>query len=198
MPPRPSGKPAKEYGRNPAAPAPFRPRCKTPSPQRQWCKQTHGHGQAAGDRQRSASGTPGAFFSRSCVITGPGTLYTCPTMGFVQEFKEFALKGNAIELAVGVVIGGAFGKIVNSMVADLINPLLGLLTRGVNLADKWVALDGNTYASIADAKKAGAAVLTYGNFLNSVIEFILIALAIFIVIKQINRLVRVSGDNLPK
>lgn len=117
-------------------------------------------------------------------------------MGFVQEFKEFALKGNAIDLAVGVVIGGAFGKIVNSMVADLINPLLGLLTRGVNLADKWVALDGNTYASIEEAKKAGAAVLTYGNFLNSVIEFILIALAIFIVIKQVNRLVRVS-DTLP-
>jgi large conductance mechanosensitive channel len=124
--------------------------------------------------------------------------YTHSTMGIVQEFKEFALKGNAIDLAVGVVIGGAFGKIVNSMVADLINPLLGLLTRGVNLADKWVALDGNTYASIDEAKKAGAAVLTYGNFLNSVIEFFLIALAIFIVIKQINRLVRVSGDNLPK
>lgn len=124
--------------------------------------------------------------------------YTPSAMGFVQEFKEFALKGNAIDLAVGVVIGGAFGKIVNSMVADLINPLLGLLTRGVNLADKWVALDGNTYASIEEAKKAGTAVLTYGNFLNSVIEFILIALAIFIVIKQINRLVRVSGDNLPK
>ncbi len=124
--------------------------------------------------------------------------YTRATMGFVQEFKEFALKGNAIDLAVGVVIGGAFGKIVNSMVADLINPLLGLLTRGVNLADKWVALDGNTYATIDEAKKAGAAVLTYGNFLNSVIEFFLIALAIFIVIKQINRLVRVTGDNLPK
>lgn len=128
----------------------------------------------------------------------PQVVYTPPAMGFVQEFKEFALKGNAIDLAVGVVIGGAFGKIVNSMVADLINPLLGLLTRGVNLADKWVALDGNTYASIEEAKKAGAAVLTYGNFLNSVIEFFLIALAIFIVIKQINRLVRVSGDNLPK
>lgn len=119
-------------------------------------------------------------------------------MGFVQEFKEFALKGNAIDLAVGVVIGGAFGKIVNSMVADLINPLLGLLTRGVNLADKWVALDGNTYASIEEAKKAGAAVLTYGNFLNSVIEFFLIALAIFIVIRQINRLVRISEALPPK
>jgi len=133
------------------------------------------------------------------LFTAHGSVeYTHSTMGFVQEFKEFALKGNAIDLAVGVVIGGAFGKIVNSMVADLINPLLGLLTRGVNLTDKWVALDGNTYASIEEAKKAGAAVLTYGNFLNSVIEFILIALAIFIVIKQINRLVRVSGDNLPK
>lgn len=141
----------------------------------------------------SPAGRPDCSFATHC-----GVEYTHGTMGFVQEFKEFALKGNAIDLAVGVVIGGAFGKIVNSMVADLINPLLGLLTRGVNLADKWVALDGNTYATIEEAKKAGAAVLTYGNFLNSVIEFILIALAIFIVIKQINRLVRVSGDNLPK
>lgn len=132
------------------------------------------------------------------LFTGSGEVeYTLSTMGFVQEFKEFALKGNAIDLAVGVVIGGAFGKIVNSMVADLINPLLGLLTRGVNLADKWVALDGNTYASLEEAKKAGAAVLTYGNFLNSVIEFLLIALAIFIVIKQINRLTRLPGGNLP-
>jgi large conductance mechanosensitive channel len=118
-------------------------------------------------------------------------------MGFVQEFKEFALKGNAIDLAIGVVIGGAFGKIVNSMVEDLINPLIGLLTRGVNLADKFIALDGNTYATVAEARKAGAAVLTYGNFLNNVIQFFIIALAIFIVIRQINRLARIPGS-LPK
>ncbi|GIU74844.1 MAG: hypothetical protein KatS3mg004_1931 [Bryobacteraceae bacterium] len=118
-------------------------------------------------------------------------------MGFVQEFKEFALKGNAIDLAVGVVIGGAFGKIVNSMVEDLINPLIGLLTRGVNLADKFLALDGKTYATAEEARKAGAAVLTYGNFLNNVIQFFIIALAIFLVIRQMNRLVRVS-DSLPK
>ena len=118
-------------------------------------------------------------------------------MGFVQEFKEFALKGNAIDLAIGVVIVGAFGKIVNSMVEDLINPLIGLLTRGVNLADKFIALDGNTYATVAEARKAGAAVLTYGNFLNNVIQFFIIALAIFIVIRQINRLARIPGS-LPK
>ena len=118
-------------------------------------------------------------------------------MGFVQEFKEFALKGNAIDLAIGVVIGGAFGKIVNSMVEDLINPLIGLLTRGVNLADKFIALDGNTYATVAEARKAGAAVLTYGNFLNNVIQFFIIALAIFIVIRQVNRLARIPGS-LPK
>jgi len=118
-------------------------------------------------------------------------------MGFVQEFKEFALKGNAIDLAIGVVIGGAFGKIVNSMVEDLINPLIGLLTRGVNLADKFIALDGKTYATVEEARKAGVAVLTYGNFLNNVIQFFIIALAIFIVVRQINRLVRVS-DSLPK
>jgi len=119
-------------------------------------------------------------------------------MGMMQEFKEFALKGNVLDLAIGVVVGGAFAKITSSLVEDVINPVIGLLTRGVNLADKWVSLDGNTYASIADAKKAGAAVLTYGNFLNTIIQFIIIAFVIFLVVKQVNRFTKLSGDNLPK
>lgn len=119
-------------------------------------------------------------------------------MGMLSEFKEFALKGNVLDLAIGVVVGGAFAKITSSLVEDVINPVIGLLTRGVNLADKWIALDGNTYPTIADAKKAGAAVMTYGNFLNTIIQFIIIAFVIFMVVKQVNRFTKLSGDNLPK
>ncbi len=119
-------------------------------------------------------------------------------MGMMQEFKEFALKGNVIDLAVGVVIGGAFGKITASLVEDIINPVLGLALGRVDLTQLYVALDGKTYENLAAAKKAGAAVVAYGNFINIVMQFIIIAFAIFIVIKQVNRLMRVSGDNLPK
>jgi large conductance mechanosensitive channel len=120
-------------------------------------------------------------------------------MGMLAEFKEFALKGNVLDLAIGVVIGGAFAKITASLVEDIINPLIGLVLGGVqgDLATRYIALDGKTYASLADAKKAGAA-FSYGNFLNIVIQFIIVAFVIFIVIKQINRFTRLSGDNLPK
>lgn len=119
-------------------------------------------------------------------------------MGMMQEFKEFALKGNVVDLAVGVIIGGAFGKITSSLVEDIINPILGLALGRVDLTQLHVALDGKTYENLAAAKKAGAAVLAYGNFINIVVQFIIIAFAIFIVIKQVNRLMRLSGDNLPK
>ena len=119
-------------------------------------------------------------------------------MGMMQEFKEFALKGNVLDLAVGVIIGGAFGKITTSLVEDIINPVLGLFMGRVDLANQFFALDGNSYKTVADAKKAGAAVIAYGNFMNIVIQFLIIAFVIFIVIKQVNRLTRLSGDNLPK
>lgn len=119
-------------------------------------------------------------------------------MGMVQEFKEFALKGNVMDLAVGVIIGGAFGKITTSLVEDVINPVLGLALGRVDLTQLYVALDGKGYENLAAAKKAGAAVVAYGNFINIVVQFIIIAFSIFIVIKQINRLTRISGDNLPK
>jgi large conductance mechanosensitive channel len=119
-------------------------------------------------------------------------------MGMLQEFKEFAVKGNAIDLAVGVVIGAAFGKIVNSIVEDLINPLVGLLSGGIDLTGLYVALDGKTYESLTKAREANAAVLAYGNVINNVIQFVIIAFAIFIVVKQFNKLTRSSGDNLPK
>ena len=122
-------------------------------------------------------------------------------MGLAKEFKEFAMKGSVIDLAVGVVIGGAFGKIVNSLVEDIINPLVGLLTSGVDLASQFVVLrnpKGATFSTIADAKKAGAVVLGYGSLINNIVQFLIVAFAIFLVIKWVNRFTRLEGDNLPK
>ena len=122
-------------------------------------------------------------------------------MGLAKEFKEFAMKGNAIDLAVGVVIGAAFGKIVNSIVEDIINPFVGLLTSGVDLANQYVVLSNPknaTFTSLAEAKKAGASVLCYGNLLNNMLQFVIVAFTIFIVIKWVNRFTKLEGENLPK
>lgn len=116
----------------------------------------------------------------------------------LKEFKEFAIKGNVIDMAVGVVIGGAFGKIVNSLVADVVMPPIGLLLGKVDFSNLFVNLSGTPVASLAEAKAKGLATLNYGVFLNTSFEFLIIALTIFIVIKQINRFTRLSGDNLPK
>jgi len=104
------------------------------------------------------------------------------------EFREFINKGNAIDLAVGVVVGAAFGKIVNSLVADIIMPLVGLATGGVDFSNRFVALNGMAYDTLEAARAAEAPVLAYGAFLNSVVEFFIIAFSIFIVVRQINRL----------
>jgi large conductance mechanosensitive channel len=122
-------------------------------------------------------------------------------MGLAAEFKEFAMKGSVIDLAVGVVIGGAFGKIVNSLVEDIINPLVGVLTSGVDLASQFIILKnpkGATFSTLADAKKAGAVVLGYGSLINNVVQFVIVAFAIFLVIKWVNRFTRLEGENLPK
>ncbi|MBK9964597.1 MAG: large-conductance mechanosensitive channel protein MscL [Holophagales bacterium] len=108
----------------------------------------------------------------------------------LKEFKEFAIKGNVIDMAVGVVIGGAFGKIVNSLVADVVMPPIGLLLGKVDFTNLFVNLSGTPVASLAEAKAKGLATLNYGVFLNTSFEFLIIALTIFIVIKQINRLKR--------
>ena len=108
----------------------------------------------------------------------------------LKEFKEFAVKGNVIDMAVGVVIGGAFGKIVNSLVADVIMPPIGLLLGKVDFTNLFVNLSGTPAASLAEAKAKGLATLNYGVFLNTTIEFLIIAFAIFVVVKQINRLKR--------
>ena len=108
----------------------------------------------------------------------------------LKEFKEFAIKGNVIDMAVGVVIGGAFGKIVNSLVADVIMPPIGLLLGKVDFTNLFLNLSGTPVASLAEAKAKGLATLNYGVFINTTFEFLIIAFAIFVVVKQINRLKR--------
>ena len=107
-----------------------------------------------------------------------------------KEFKDFAMKGNVIDLATGVIIGAAFGKIVGSLVNDIIMPLLSMITGRINFANLFIPLDGSSfdkYKTIAEAQADKVATLNYGLFITSVIDFLLIAFAIFIIIKQINR-----------
>lgn len=105
----------------------------------------------------------------------------------LKEFKEFALKGSMVDLAVGMIIGSAFTGIVNSLVNDLIMPLLGLLTGNIDFSNLFIALDGNQYDSLAAAEAAEAAVFKYGSFISNVINFIIVAFVIFLVVRQINR-----------
>ena len=106
----------------------------------------------------------------------------------VEEFKEFALRGNVIDLAIGIIIGGAFGKIVSSFVADILMPPLGRIMGKVDFTNLFIDLSGTGYTSLAEAKKAGAATINYGLFINTIIDFIIVAFAIFLLIRQINRL----------
>ncbi len=106
----------------------------------------------------------------------------------LEEFKKFAIQGNVMDLAVGVIIGAAFGKIVASLVEDILMPPVGLLLGGVDFSNLFLTLSGGTYESIAKAKEAGAATLNYGLFINNIINFLIVAFAIFMVVKQLNRL----------
>ena len=105
----------------------------------------------------------------------------------LKDFKEFAIKGNMLELAIGVIIGGAFGKIITSLVDDLIVPLLSLITNKMDYKSLFYALDGKSYASIEIAKTAKVATINYGLFITAVIDFLIVAFTIFIVVKQLNR-----------
>jgi len=105
-----------------------------------------------------------------------------------KEFKAFATRGNMIDLAVGVIIGGAFGKIVSSLVNDILMPVIGLLLGGLSFTDRFVVLDGKSYTSLAQAKELGGSVLAYGSFIQNIIDFLIIALVIFLMIKGMNRL----------
>ena len=111
-------------------------------------------------------------------------------MGFIKEFKEFAMKGNVMDMAVGVIIGGAFGKIVSSLVDDILMPLIGKATGGVSFTDLFVNLGDGEYSTLADAKEAGAAVFAYGQFIQNVVDFLIVAFCIFLMIKGMNQLNR--------
>jgi large conductance mechanosensitive channel len=111
-------------------------------------------------------------------------------MSFVQEFKEFAMRGNVVDLAVGVIIGGAFGKIVDSLVKDVVMPIVGRLVGGVDFKHLYINLGSGTYETMEAAEKAGAPLVKYGVFVNSMIDFLIIALAIFVAVKAINKLKR--------
>ena len=105
-------------------------------------------------------------------------------MAFIQDFKAFVMKGNIIDLAVAVIIGAAFGKIVTSLVDDIIMPVVGLLLGGIDFSRQFFALDGNSYESLEAAKEAGAATLTYGNFIQAIINFVVIGLFIYFLLKS--------------
>jgi large conductance mechanosensitive channel len=107
-----------------------------------------------------------------------------------KEFKEFAMRGNVIDLAVGVIIGAAFGKIVSSLVDDIIMPPIGLALHGVDFSNFYIALKGSHLPSLVEAKQAGAVTLNYGLFLNTVINFLIVAFCVFLLVQQVNRWTR--------
>jgi large conductance mechanosensitive channel len=106
----------------------------------------------------------------------------------LREFKEFAMRGNVIDMAVGVIIGAAFGKIVTSFTNDVLMPPIGLMLGKVDFSNLYLNLSGTPYPSLAEAKKAGAATINYGVFFNSVLDFVIVAFVLFLLIRQINRL----------
>jgi len=109
----------------------------------------------------------------------------------LKEFKEFAMRGNVVDMAVGIIIGAAFGKIVSSFVNDVLMPPIGVLLGNMDFSNLFLNLSGKTYATVAEAKAAGAATISYGVFINHVIDFVIVAFAIFVLVRQINRLKRV-------
>jgi large conductance mechanosensitive channel len=115
----------------------------------------------------------------------------------ISEFKEFIMRGNVVDLAVGVIIGAAFGKIVTSFVEDILMPPIGLALGNVDFSNLFINLSGKDYPSVAVAKAAGAATLNYGIFFNNILNFVIIAFAIFLLIKQINRMQRPAAAGAP-
>ena len=107
-----------------------------------------------------------------------------------KEFKEFAMRGNVLDMAVGIIIGGAFGKIITSFVGDILMPPVGMLIGKVDLSNMFLNLGNGTFAKLADAKAAGVPTINYGLFLNTLIDFVIVAFAIFLLIRQVNRLKR--------
>jgi large conductance mechanosensitive channel len=106
----------------------------------------------------------------------------------LKEFKEFAMKGNVLDMAVGIIVGAAFGKIVSSFVNDVLMPPIGRLTGRMDFSNLYLNLSGKDYSSLAEAKAAGAATLNYGLFINTVLDFLIVAFAVFLLVRQVNRL----------
>ena len=116
---------------------------------------------------------------------------------FINEFKEFAVKGNVVDMAVGVMVGTAFTKIVNSLVNDVITPALSVITGHVDFSSLFVALDGNTYSTVEQAKEAGATVVNYGAFITNIVDFLMIAICLFVILKVIFKFRR-KKEEAPK
>jgi large conductance mechanosensitive channel len=108
----------------------------------------------------------------------------------LKEFKEFAMRGNVVDMAVGIIIGAAFGKIVTSLVNDVVMPPIGLLMGNVDFSQLFINLSGSDYLTLTEAQEAGAATINYGAFINTLLDFVIVAFAIFLVIKGMNRLKR--------
>ncbi len=106
----------------------------------------------------------------------------------LKEFKEFAMRGNVLDMAVGIIIGAAFGRIITSLVNDVLMPPIGLILGKVDFSSLFINLSGTSYATLEDARKAGASVIAYGTFLNTILDFIIVAFVIFLLIRQVNRL----------
>ena len=114
-----------------------------------------------------------------------------------KDFKEFAMRGNVVDLAVGVIIGAAFGTIVTSLVNDVVMPPIGLATGGIDFKNIFFTLKGEAYPTLEEARKGGAVVIAYGAFLNTVVNFLIVALAVFLLVKQVNRLQRPAPAAAP-
>jgi large conductance mechanosensitive channel len=116
----------------------------------------------------------------------------------LNEFKKFAMRGNVVDLAVGFILGGAFSTIVSSLVNDILMPPIGLVLGGVDFSELYLALDGEDYASLTAAREAGAATINYGLFINAVISFIIVAFALFLLIKGMNKMEDKKKDDVPE
>ncbi|MBI4634272.1 MAG: large-conductance mechanosensitive channel protein MscL [Deltaproteobacteria bacterium] len=115
----------------------------------------------------------------------------------IKEFKEFVMKGNVLDMAVGIIIGASFGKVVTSFVNDVMMPPIGLLLGKVDFGNLFINLSGKSFESLADAKKVGAATLNYGLFLNTTVDFLIVGFAIFLLVRQVNRLKRQAPPAVP-
>lgn len=113
----------------------------------------------------------------------------------LKEFKEFIARGNVMDMAVGIIMGAAFTAIVNSMVGDLIMPVIGVITSGLDFSGLFIALDGKVYDTLDAAKAAGAAVLTYGMFINAVLNFLIVSAVVFVLVKNVNRLKKQAEES---